>query len=240
MTGRHPFALLIVCLAWIGASILVFRLGFQLAMIGVGLAMLLGPLRQPPLRVALLTVPFMLFGAGFLSTTLFFRTDGGTLALYAAGSVDRVTAGLILFSRAVACGLASAVFAFGIDPGRLVKAGMRETRLPPTAAYALFHALDSVADLRREAWALRLAARQARGHRRHVWPPVTATILIPLLAGAVRRASRAALAMESRGLGAAPTRTLRGAPVWRRADIGLIGAGLGLLMATLIGTGAAL
>lgn len=231
VTDRHPFALPIVCLAWIAASILLFRLSFQAVTILVAAIVLLGPLRQPPGRVALITVPFMLFGAGFLSTSLLFRQDGGSLALFADGSVDRVTAGLTLFARAVACGLTSAVFAFGVDPGRLVKAAMREARLPPTVAYALFHALDAVADFRREVWALRLAARQARSAGRKRWPPVTVTILIPLLAGAVRRASRAALAMESRGLAAGPVRTLRGAPVWRRGDGVLIAIGLGLLAA---------
>lgn len=238
MTRRHPFAILIVCLAWIAGSIFVFRLDFQLLTIVLAAGMLLGPLTVPLRRVALLAVPFMLFGAGFLSTSLLFRTDGGATAMFADAATDRLTAGTILFARAVACGLVSAVFVLAVDPGRLVKAAMRELRLSPVVAFALFHALDSVADFRREAAMLRLAERQSRGaSRRRLFPPTTVRLAIPLLAGAIRRAGRAALAMESRGLAADRVRTIRGTPAWSVADGVAILAGLGALTGAVLLTG---
>jgi hypothetical protein len=123
------------------ALILVFDARFQLiGLAGAALALVLfGQVRV--LLVLALAVPFALFGFGFLKTSLLFREEGG-YALQVAGeaaiSGEALQAGIVLFLRALSCGMVSALFVLTTDPGALVKAAMRDWRLPPRVGYALF------------------------------------------------------------------------------------------------------
>jgi energy-coupling factor transport system permease protein len=57
---------------------------------------------------------------------------------------------------------------------------------------------------------------------------------VPLLAGAIRRASRTALAMEARGLACHGRPTVLDAPRWRGRDSLVLLAGLPLPLAVLL------
>jgi energy-coupling factor transport system permease protein len=117
--------------------------------------------------------------------------------------------------------MVSAAFVLSTDAGRFIKALMHDWRLSPRIGYALFSAFHLVPDLAAEAQQIRLARAMRRGRppRRIPGPLETASLIIPLLAYAIRRANRAAIAMEARGLGAAERRTIMNAPVMQRADI---------------------
>jgi energy-coupling factor transport system permease protein len=58
-------------------------------------------------------------------------------------------------------------------------------------------------------------------------------LFVPLLAYAIRRAGRAAIAMEARGLGAKEARTIVAAPRLGRPDMIFAGIALGLLVIAL-------
>ncbi len=229
----HPLAKLVVCMAWLAASILVFDARFQVVAILVAAAILIVLERRSPVFVMLLMVPFALFGFGFLTTSLLFREDGGfaqRMAEEAPLGSEALSAGVVLFLRAVACGMISAVFTLTTDPGAFIKALMASWRLPPSLGFALFSAVNLVPDLAGEAQRIRLARAMRRGRppRRIPGPVEAASLLIPLLAYAIRRATRAAISMELRGLGAR-SRTIANAPLFSRMDAAFVAAAFVLL-----------
>lgn len=237
MLGRvHPLAKLGVCLAWIVTSIVVFDLHFQLLTLALAVLVLLGPERRPAWMVFGLMVPFALFGLGFFTTSVLFREESGfalRMAQEQAGASPAVSAGLVLFFRVLACGMVSAVFALTTDPGALVKSLMIHGRLSPRVGFALFQAMALVPDLACEAAAMRMARAMRRGSRpsRIPGPLEGLSLIVPLLAFAIRRAGRAAVAMEARGLGASPQRTFLSAPVPGPGDVWFCAGGLGALAA---------
>lgn len=234
----HPLPKLVICLLWIVTAILVFDAWFQLAAILLCVVALIALEGRSPLLVLGLMVPFALFGFGFLTTSVLFRTDSD-FALYAAEqspfASQAFSAGIVLFLRAIACGMISAVFVLTTDPGHFIKALMADWKLSPRIGYSLFSALQLVPDLASELRQIRIARAMKRGRppSAFIYPPELITLFIPLLAYAIRRAGRAAIAMEARGLGAGQRRTILAAPRLGRRDAAFAGAALLLLAVTL-------
>lgn len=232
----HPLPKLVVCLAWIVASLVVFRLSFQVALFAAATLILLVDARVPPRRLLLLMAPFALFGFGFFTTSILFRAESG-FALQMAheqGGAPEVAPGLVLFFRVLACGMISAVFALTTDPGQFVRALMQHLRLPAPMGFALMQAMHMVPDLRAEMLQLRMARaiRLGRPLRRVPGPAEAITLAIPLLAYAIRRATRAALSFEARGLQPGRARTHLPQPPMRLVDtIMLASGGLVLVLA---------
>jgi energy-coupling factor transport system permease protein len=220
----HPLAKLVVCMVWIAISILVFDARLQLFIIATAALALIVLERRSVLMVLALIVPFALFGFGFLTTSVLFRQESD-FALQMARETplgsEAFSAGIVLFLRAIACGMVSAVFALTTDPGAFVKALMVNWRLPPRIGFSLFAALQLVPDLATEAQQIRLARAMKKGRppRRIPGPLETASLVIPLLAFAIRRATRTAIALEARGLSPDRPRTVMGAPAFHRRDL---------------------
>jgi energy-coupling factor transport system permease protein len=186
-------------------------------------------------------VPFCLFGFGFLTTSLLFRQDSDfatRMAGEALLSSPAFSAALTLFLRAVACGMISVFFALTTDPGSLVRALMVHARLPPRIGYSLFAAMLLFPDLASEAQQMRIARAMKTGRRirRVPGPAEIMSLVIPLLAFAIRRAGRTAVALEARGLSPDGRRTvmnaphfqLMNAPRFKRSDAFFIIAALGI------------
>jgi len=229
----HPLPKLALCLVWIVASLVVFRLSFQIALFAAATLLLLFDARVPPRRLLLLMVPFALFGFGFFTTSVLFRAESGFAVLMAReqGGAPDVAPGLVLFFRVLACGMISAVFTLTTDPGQFVRALIQHARLPAQVGFALMQAMHMVPDLRAEMLQLRMARaiRLGRPLRRVPGPGEAIALAIPLLAWAIRRASRAALSFEARGLQPGRGRTqLPQPPVLRMDWVCLLG-GLGFL-----------
>lgn len=230
----HPLVKLCICLAWIVASIVVFDARFQLATILACCLALVILEKKSLLTILLLIVPFSLFGLGFLTTSLLFRAESDfaqRMAEEAPFASQALSAGIVLFLRAIACGMVSALFALTTDSGLLIKALMVDWRLSPRIGYALFSVLQLVPDLAAEAQQIRLARAMKRGRppRRFPNPAETIGLLIPLLAYAIRRANRAAIAMEARGLATGVPRSVVGAPKFGSGDALFIVLALSLL-----------
>lgn len=235
----HPLAKLVVCLAWITACILIFDLRFQLATIVIVAAVLVLLDRISPLRVLAIMAPFALFGLGFLTTNLVFREEADFARHVAERTMlssPAFSAGLTLFGRAIAIGMVSALFALTTDPGAFVRSLMAHWRLSPLFGYALFAVLQIVPDLAAEARQIRIARAMKRGRppRRIPGPAEMFSLAIPLLAYAIRRANRAAIAMEARGLAADMPRTIVRVPRLRLRDAGFAGAAAVLLAGSAI------
>ena len=205
LSRLHPLPKLALCLIWIGASLLVFDLKFQLAALALAFFLLWGLERVALWKLLVLMVPFALFGFGFLTTSVLFQRDSGYAVQMAReqGALQAdLSPGLVLFVRVLACGMISALFALTTDAGRLVRALMHHLRLPAPVGFAILQAMHLVPDLGREMQSLRMARAMRQGHalRRIPRPGELMTLVIPLLAFAIRRATRAAIAMEARGL----------------------------------------
>ena len=219
----NPLPRLIVTLVWLAGSIVVFDASFQIAMILTCVTVLILLERLSPMLVLALMVPFALFGAGFITTSVLFRQESEFAVQMAQETPfgdGRLQAGIVLFLRAIACGMVSAVFVLTTDPGGFVKALMVNWRLSPRVGYALFAALQLVPDLASELQQMRLARAMRRGAppRRIPGPIEVGSLVVPLIAYAIRRAGDTALAMESRGLGASSRRTVVGAPASSKRD----------------------
>ncbi|WP_119272803.1 energy-coupling factor transporter transmembrane component T family protein [Taklimakanibacter deserti] len=238
LSTLHPLPKLVICLLWIVMAILMFDAWFQLAAILLCVAALIVLEGKPPLLVLGLMVPFALFGFGFLTTSVLFRVDSD-FALHAAEqspfASQAFSAGIVLFLRAIACGMISAVFVLTTDPGHFIKALMADWKLSPRIGYSLFSALQLVPDLASELRQIRIARAMKRGKppSAFIYPQELVTLFIPLLAYAIRRAGRAAIAMEARGLGAGQARTILAAPRLGRRDAVFAGIALGLLIVAL-------
>ena len=167
-------------------------------------------------------VPFALFGLGMLTTNVLFRQDSPFAARLAGEALfasPAVSAGVTLFLRTIACGMISALFALTTDPGAFVRALMAYCRLSPRIGHALFAMMQLVPDLASEAQQMRLARAMKSGHtsRRVPGPREAFGLIIPLLAYAIRRAGRIAIAMEARGLSSGP-RTIMNVPRFALRD----------------------
>jgi energy-coupling factor transport system permease protein len=125
----------------------------------------------------------------------------------------------------------SVFFALTTDPGSLVRALMVHARLPPRIGYSLFAAMLLFPDLASEAQQMRIARAMKTGRRirRVPGPAEIMSLVIPLLAFAIRRAGRTAVALEARGLSPDGRRTVMNAPHFQRSDTFFIIAALGTI-----------
>ena len=213
---------------------LIFDARFQIALIAVAGFALIAFNRTSPLLLLALMVPFGLFGVGFLTTNLLFRQESefaSRMAGEALLSSPAFSAGITLFLRAIACGMISAFFALTTDPGAFVRSLMVHVRLPPRIGYSLFAAMLLVPDLASEVQQMRFARAMKTGRRVRRLPRPTEilSLVIPLLAFAIRRAGRTAIALEARGLSPDGPRTVMSAPRFGRSDILFIMAAFGAL-----------
>lgn len=229
----NPLVKVVICLGWMVACVAVFDQRFQLATILVVAVTLMLFDRASPFLVLALMVPFALFGIGFVTTNLVFHEEAAFAQHVAEGNAfasPGFSAGVTLFLRAIAIGMVSALFALTTDPSAFVRALMAHCGLSPRVGYALFAVLQLVPDLAAEARQIRLAHAMKRGRtpRRIMGPGEAAGLLIPLLAFAIRRAGRTAIAMEARGLGHSSPRTIARVPAFRRRDFlfAVLAAGL--------------
>lgn len=229
LSRLNPLPLFAVCFAFLIGSATSFDPGFQVSVIVLVALVLIVVQRVSLLLPLVLMVPFVLFGMGFVTTNLLFRQDSD-FAVHLAGGDNReaLSAGLTLSLRALACGTVSILFALSVDAGAFVKALIAYLRFPVRLGYALFVAMQLVPDLLAEAAQMRMARamRTGRPVRRVPGPWEMAGLMVPLLAFAVRRAGRSAIAMEARGFGASPARTMIGVPGFSVWDAAFLVGGL--------------
>ena len=178
--------------------------------------------------------PLLLAAAavGFLNVLL---APGGT------GEAG-LRAGLSLGLRLLGVALSGVLAIASTDPTDLADALQQQARLSPRLAIGVLAAVRMLPTLAVE-WQVLGMARRARGVGAG-WSPLAAGrlgfgMLLALLVGSVRRATRLATAMEARGFGAATCRTVARPQRMRPADWALLGAAIALA-AGAVGIGLAL
>lgn len=150
--------------------------------------------------------------------------------------------GIGLMLRLLAIALAGILATATSEPSDVADALIQQLRVSPRFAIGALAALRLIPLLARERQTIALA-RRARGVDAGRNPLAAVRMagreLVALLVGAVRRGSRMALAMEARGFGALPSRTVARVQRMRRTDWGWIAAA-GVLAALAIGVSVAL
>ena len=175
-----------------------------------------------------------------------FAPDQRGLTLLEVGPVrigaETLVDGLGLATRLVAIALAGILATATSQPTDLADALVQQLRVSPRFAVGALAALRLIPLMASE-WQTIAMARRARGVDAGRSPLAAVRLfagqLLALLVGAVRRGSRMALAMEARGFGALPCRTVARVQRVTLADWGWI-AGAALLASVAIGISLAL
>jgi energy-coupling factor transport system permease protein len=158
--------------------------------------------------------PLLVSAAGLGATTLIFG-DSPTPWLTA----------LTVMIRVLAVALPGVVTLQTIDPTDLADSLVQNARVPARFAYASLAALRLLPLLGTE-WGIIKIARRARGVDARRSPvrrvQLFTGMVFTLLVGALRRATRLALAMDARGFDSAGPRTVARPQVVRPSDVALI------------------
>jgi energy-coupling factor transporter transmembrane protein EcfT len=169
--------------------------------------------RIPPGAYLRALVPLLFVGLGFVSTNTLFAVTAEGDVVHALGPLrlsERGFAfGLAIALRGLAIGALSVTFILTTDPTELAVSLVRHARLPFRIVYALLAGYRFLPYFTAEYAQVRLAQRLRGGERTGPFRRVTepARLVLPLLALAIRRATRIGVAMDSRGFSAAASAT---------------------------------
>ncbi|HKK48612.1 MAG TPA: energy-coupling factor transporter transmembrane component T [Alkalispirochaeta sp.] len=175
------------------------------AVIALGAVLVLGVGRVHPVVLGRAMVPFLIFGFGFLWMNALLPRTAGT-PLFTVGPVvvswEGVRNGVSFALRAIAFGVWSLLFVATTEPTSFVLSLVQQLRVPPKLAYSALAAYRYLPSLQIELEQIRGAHRlrgvgESGGLQGRIQRVYRYTV--PLLAGALRRASRVAAAMEARG-----------------------------------------
>jgi energy-coupling factor transporter transmembrane protein EcfT len=212
MTRLDPLVKLCVAFVVIAFATLNDRPAELAALAALLAVLLLAVERVPPRRFALALAPFLFFAV--TSSWIYALAPSNVYGW--SGWQVALAVGL----RTVAVGMVSMLFAFTTEPGDLARALVHRARLPRRFVFGALAAIQFLPVLAEEARLARLVARAAlppRASRLAVaMAGLRADGAIALLAGAIRRAGTAALAMELRGLSA----TSGAGSTWRVPRVG--------------------
>lgn len=156
-------------------------------------------------------VPFAFGAFGYLWTTLVFgRASSGTI-IWSSGFFDitdqQLNLAMSLSFRVLAFSVLSLMFAFTTAPVKFVMSLMQQMKLSPKLAYSVlvgYHFLPLIKDefvqIKQVHEMRNVSVKNSR------WLQLTSIygMLIPTLAGSVRKAESAAFAMEARGFTGEP------------------------------------
>jgi energy-coupling factor transport system permease protein len=217
---------LFLAVDWLTAAVVLGGLAIATGLSGLRPRVLLG--RTWPLLVAALSV-------GILNTVFAPQQVGTPFAIgpFVVGS-DSVVAGIGLGLRLLGIAYAGVLALATTDPTDLADSLVQQARMSPRFAVGALAATRLLPILAEE-WQILSLARRARGVASTGSPVAAARRflgqLLALLVAAVRRGTRLALAMEARGFGALPCRSVARRQTVERGDWLLLGtaAGLGAL-----------
>ena len=188
--------------------------------------------------IAAENMPLRTFALG-LEPFLFFAVTSSWIYAGAPNNVYGWTGWQVALAvglRTVAVGLVSMLFAYTTEPADLGRALVHRLHLPRRFVYGALAAIQFLPALAEEARMARLIARAsvpAGNAMRRAMAGLNPGLGITLLAGAIRRAETAALAMEMRGLSATPRTSTWRVPHVTRRDIVFTLAAIAVLAAIL-------
>ena len=159
----------------------------------------------------LFMLPFSIGAFGYLWTTVVFGADtGGTIIWSFAGievTDEQWARALSLAFRVMAFSTLSLLFAFTTDPVKFIMSLIQQLKLSPKLAYGVMVGYQFLPVMKDEFTQIQQAQRlRGAEMKKHSWQRLLEMrrVLIPMLAGAVRKAERSAFAMEARGFTGEP------------------------------------
>ncbi|GKV57205.1 putative HMP/thiamine permease protein YkoC [Sporosarcina sp. NCCP-2222] len=154
----------------------------------------------------LFMIPFLIMSFGYFWTTIVFAEDRTGAVVWSVFQYDitrtQLDHALSLSFRVLAFAGLSLLFAFTTDPTKFILSLMQQLKLSPKIAYSILVGYQFLPVMKEEfvhiqqAHRLRGAVRDRNAIVR-LWN--VRRLLLPMLAGAVRKAERSAFAMEARG-----------------------------------------
>jgi energy-coupling factor transport system permease protein len=188
----------------------------------------------------MILLPFSLFAFSFIWINVVFPSVHGETILFQIGSMpialENVATGISLGLRSLLFASWSLLFVLTTEPTKLMLSLIQHCKLPPRFGYGMMAAYRFLPLFRQELNQIRAAHRirglgESRGliARFHE----TKRFVIPLLAGAIRKAERVAIAMESKGFDGSRHRSFYHVVPWTRKDI-IFGLGLVILYSGLV------
>ena len=225
-----PSAKLIVAGAIMLAVTLIFDPVTPAMLVALALVLLVGVGRVPPRTIAQALWPALVGALGFFWVAVAFpRTDDVVTVVARWGPLtitsEALWRGASIALRVLCFGVYSMLFVLTTRPTDFVLALVQHWRVPTGIAYAALAAYRFVPLFAAEAESIRLAHRiRGVGEGRGLSGKVEAArrFAIPLLASAIRRAERVAIAMESKGFDGHSPRTYFHAMRWRPADLAFL------------------
>ena len=192
------------------------------------------------------TWPLLLAALALAFFNALFSANSGGVVIVDAGPIllrsDAVVGGLAVGLRVLGIALAGVLAVLATDPTDLADSLQQQLRLSPRLAVGALAAVRLMPTIAQE-WQILRLARRARGVSAGRSPVAAVRIaagqLLSLLVSAIRRATRLATAMEARGFGARPCRTIAREPRMRRDDwllivaaaaVAIIAVGIGLVL----------
>ena len=239
--------LLSIALVMIGITF-IFDVATPLAFFGLALVAMLWLGRLPLGYILRSLLPFLLVVLSFvLFNTIFHRPLPGETLLFTLGplnvSREGLEIGLSVGLRVLFLISTSLLFVATTSPQELVLSLVQQAKLGYKLAYALLVAYRFIPLFADEYATIRAAGRvRGLGTKEGFFARLRSLRrdAVPLLASAIRRSERLAIAMDSRGFGAYPTRTYtRQTKVTARDWLFFVGTLVisGALLALLIVTG---
>ncbi|MEC1394664.1 MULTISPECIES: energy-coupling factor transporter transmembrane component T [Bacillus] len=183
--------------------------------------------RVPLKKWLLFTIPFVILAFGSLWTAAVFGnipTTGSNL-LFKLGPIavnsDNAALGISIAFRILCFSALSMMFLFTTDPILFMLSLIQQCKLPPKLAYGVIAGFRFLPLLKDEILIIRQAHRiRGAASDSGLKGKLSAVrrFTIPLLAGAIRKAERTAIAMESKGFTGSRNRTFYRTVTVRRAD----------------------
>jgi energy-coupling factor transport system permease protein len=244
---RNPTAKLAAHLLLALLLTIVFDPLTPLAFIGLAFVVGRGLGRIPPRLMLAALWPFWVLAASLLLTNALFATrPEQATVIWRAGpftaTVEGATIGLSLAERSMAVAAFTILLMMSTDPTDLVRSLVQQAHLPARFAYPTLAAYRFLPLLQTEFETIRLAHR-LRGMGRRRGPAgrlrEQARLALPLLANAIRRSERVALAMDARGFSGHRARThyrriaFGATDAWLIVSAGVAGAAILVISASL-------
>lgn len=151
-------------------------------------------------------LPFVIGAFGYLWTTIVFSAETGGIVIWSLFGFDvtdeQLALALSLSFRVLAFSSLSLLFALTTDPVKFVMSLMQQLKLSPKLAYGVLVGYQFLPVLKDEFFQIQQAHRlRGAAVEKFWWQRALGIrrVIIPMLAGAVRKAERSAFAMEARG-----------------------------------------
>ncbi|WP_077213115.1 energy-coupling factor transporter transmembrane component T family protein [Bacillus dakarensis] len=171
-------------------------------------------------------IPFSFFAFSFIWINVVFPSDRGDTVLFFIGSMpvalENVLTGLSLGLRSLLFISWSLLFVLTTEPTKLMLSLIQHCKLPPRFGYGMMAAYRFLPLFRQELEQIRAAHRiRGLGEPRGIKDKIRESkmVIIPLMAGAIRKAERVAIAMESKGFDGSRERTYYHAVPWTKKDM---------------------